>query len=185
MYFDVIMAGFGGQGIQIISQIVVVASINKKLNVTYLPSYGVEKRGGRTNVTIVVSDEEIGSPVVNHPLSVIAMDTIALAKYGPQLTAGGLLIANTSLIPEDSLRLGEVTALGLRCNDEALALGSTKLANMIALGSFVQKLDFLDTGDVEAVLPEVIPDRLKDTIPANIEAIRRGAELARNAVPAV
>ncbi len=180
MYYDVIMAGFGGQGIQIISQIVAVAAIKKGLGVTYLPSYGVEKRGGRTNVTLVVSDEEIGSMVTNTPLSIIAMDTIALEKYQPMVAPGGLVIANTSLIPEDLLSRTDVKNLPLRCNEEAIALGSAKVANMIALGAFIERAHFLDLADVEGVMEEVVPERLKKTIPGNLKAIRRGMDLAAN-----
>jgi 2-oxoglutarate ferredoxin oxidoreductase subunit gamma len=178
LYYDVIMAGFGGQGIQIISQIVAVAAIKKGLNVTYLPSYGVEKRGGRTNVTMVISDGEIGSMVTNRPRCVIAMDTIALDKYQGQVARDGLLIVNTSLVPEESVTRSDLTALRLRCNEEALALGSAKLSNMIALGTFIVKSRILEYTDLEAVMDEVIPERLKKTIESNLKAIRRGMELA-------
>ena len=114
MYYDVIMAGFGGQGIQMISQIVALAAIRRGLNVTYLPSYGVEKRGGRTNVTLVIADEEIGSMVTNHPKCVIAMDTIAVDKYRDQVAPKGLLIANASLVPEAMLDRGDTVPLALR-----------------------------------------------------------------------
>jgi len=153
VYYDVIMAGFGGQGIQTISQIVALAAIRRGLNVTFLPSYGVEKRGGRTNVTLVIADEEIGSMVTNHP---------------------------RSLVPESMLDRNDITPLALKCNDEALALGSVKLSNMIALGAFLRKSEILDFEDVEAVMDEVTPERLKHTIPANLDAIRRGMEVAAN-----
>lgn len=178
LYFDVIMAGFGGQGIQIISQITVVAAIKKGLNVTYLPSYGVEKRGGRTNVTAVFSDEEIGSMVVNRPMCVIAMDTIALEKYQPQVAPEGLLIANTSLVPDELVVRRDIKALRLRCNEEAIELGNARFANMIALGAFIERAHFLSYEDVESVMDEVVPERLKKTIPDNLKAIRRGMALA-------
>jgi len=180
LYYDVIMAGFGGQGIQIISQIVAVAAIRKGLNVTYLPSYGVEKRGGRTNVTMVISDGEIGSPVINHPRCVIAMDRVALEKYQPQVIENGLMIANTSLVPDDMCNRPGITSLKLRCNEEALALGSARLSNMIALGAFIERTGFLNYDEIEAVLPDVVPERLKKTIPSNLEAVRRGIEIASN-----
>ncbi len=180
MYYDVIMAGFGGQGIQIISQIVAVAAIKKGLNVTYLPSYGVEKRGGRTNVTMVISDGEIGSMVTNHPRCVIAMDTIALEKYQEQIAKDGLLITNTSLVPEESITRNDIVPMKLRCNEEALTLGSAKLANMIALGTFIRKSGILSYEDIEGVMDEVIPERLKKTIESNLKAVRRGMELAAN-----
>ena len=178
MYFDVIMAGFGGQGIQIISQIMVEAAINRGLEVTYLPSYGVEKRGGRTNVIVVFSDEAIGSPITNHPLSVIAMDAIALEKYQPQVTPEGILVANTSLIPESLINRNDIDTVKIRCNDEAIVLGNPKFANMIAFGALIEKIDFLNLDDISAVIGNVIPERLQDTIPKNLEAIARGMEIA-------
>ncbi|HNV49287.1 MAG TPA: 2-oxoacid:acceptor oxidoreductase family protein, partial [Spirochaetota bacterium] len=111
------MGGFGGQGIQVISQLVVEAAIRKGLEVTYLPSYGVEKRGGRTTVTVVLSDHEIGSPITNHPLCVIAMDVLALDKYQAMVAPGGSLIANTSLIPDEKIERGDISAITIRCNE--------------------------------------------------------------------
>jgi 2-oxoglutarate ferredoxin oxidoreductase subunit gamma len=175
----VIMAGFGGQGIQIISQIMVEAAINRGLEVTYLPSYGVEKRGGRTNVIVVIADEAIGSPITNHPFSVIAMDAIALEKYQPQVSPEGILVANTSLISESLINRNDINILKIRCNDEAIVLGDPKFANMIAFGALVEKIDFLDLDDIKAVIGNVVPERLQDTIPKNLEAIARGMEIAR------
>ncbi len=177
MYYDTIMAGFGGQGIQTISQLVAVAAINKGLEVAYLPSYGVEKRGGRTNVIMVISDEDIGAPITNHPLCVIALDTIALNTYQDQVEPGGILIYNSSLIPEELISRTDIDVIALRCNDEALSLGNPKVANMIALGAYIDRADFLGYDDIEAVMKEVIPERIHKHIPGNLTAIRRGMEL--------
>lgn len=181
MYYDVIMAGFGGQGIQIISQLVAEACINRGLELSYLPSYGVEKRGGRTNVTLVVSDGEIGSPITNHPVAVIAMDRIALEKYMPMIAPQGLLVANTSLIPEEIITRNDITALKIPCNDEALKLGGTRVSNMIALGAFLERTKIVGFDDIEKAMGSVIPERLKHTIPGNLAALRRGMELAAEA----
>lgn len=178
MYYDVIMTGFGGQGIQMISQLVAVASIKKGLNVSYLPSYGVEKRGGRTNVVVVISDEEIGSPITNTPCSLIAMDATGLQFYQPQVIQEGLLIANADLIPDESITRTDVSLLKIRCNDEALKMGNSKMANMILLGTFVEKVSFLDFADIESVIGEVISSHHRDLIPENLNAVRRGMELA-------
>lgn len=182
MYYDVIMAGFGGQGIQIISQVLVVAAINSGLEVTYLPSYGVEKRGGRTNVTVMISDQEIGSPVTAHPYAVIALDTIALDQYQDSVRDNGLLIANTSLIDPSTVKNGNRTTLHVRCNEEAVTMGNPKLANMIALGAFLASTSIVTFDDIKQSIDEVIPERLKDTIPGNIKAIERGMELSGQAV---
>lgn len=174
------MAGFGGQGIQVMSQIAAVAAIKKGFNVTYLPSYGVEKRGGRTNVTLVIADEAIGSMVTNHPKCVIAMDTVAVDKYQKLVAPRGLLIMNSSLAPDSMLHRDDIEPLALRCNDEAQALGSAMLSGMIALGAFLQRSGILGFSDVESVMEDVTPERLIKTIPANLEAIRRGIEIAAN-----
>ncbi|TFH43199.1 MAG: 2-oxoacid:ferredoxin oxidoreductase subunit gamma [Chrysiogenales bacterium] len=179
MYYDVIMTGFGGQGIQTISQFVALAAINKNLEVTYLPSYGVEKRGGRTDVYVIVSDEEIGSPITNTPSALIALDFIGLEFYKKMLKEGSLLIANTSLIPEEKIETGRgVSVAKVRFNEEAIAMGNPRLANMITLGCFVKHAPFLDYEDCVSVIGEVIPERLKETIPDNLKAIQRGIEIA-------
>jgi len=181
MYYDVIMTGFGGQGIQTISLIVALAAMEKGLEVTYLPSYGVEKRGGRTNVYVIVSDEEIGSPITNTPSALLALDIIGLEFYQAMLDRKSLLIANTSLIPEEKINTKDgVQVMKVKINEEAIAMGNPKLANMITLGCFVERLSFLGYEDLKAVIGDVIPERLKDTIPENLKAIERGIEIAKN-----
>lgn len=183
MYYDTIMAGFGGQGIQTISLLVAVAAINKGLEVSYLPSYGVEKRGGRTNVIMVISDEEIGSPIVNHPQCVIALDSTALSTYQDAIQEHGTLIYNTSLIPREQINRNDIEIIPLGCNEEAVAIGSAKLANMIALGAYIEKAGFVTFEEIAAAMDEVIPERLKKFIPSNISAISRGIELTKAVAP--
>ena len=179
MYYDVIMTGFGGQGIQTISLIMALAAMKKELQVTYLPSYGVEKRGGRTNVSVIISDEEIGSPITNTPRSILALDVIGLEFYQGMLEKGGLLVANTSLIPDDAIKTKDgVEVIKVRFNEEAIALGNPKMANMITLGCLAQRLSFLNFKDLEVVIADVIPARLKETIPDNLRAIQRGIDIA-------
>ena len=116
MYYDIIMTGFGGQGIQTISLLLAHAAMNKGLEVSYLPSYGVEKRGGRTNVYLIVSDEEIGAPITNTPQALLALDEVGLSFFQKMLGSGSLLIANTSLIPEGAIAVREgVRVIKARC----------------------------------------------------------------------
>ncbi|HOE20506.1 MAG: 2-oxoacid:acceptor oxidoreductase family protein [Spirochaetes bacterium] len=178
MYYDIIMAGFGGQGIQIISQLVAVASINKGLEVTYLPSYGVEKRGGRTNVFLVISDREIGSPVTNHPRALLVMDQNSFDTYIPTLRPDGLLVANRSLINTSSYKRDDIVPCCIFCNDEAIKLGNPKLANMIALGAFLKHINFLTIDDIKNIMNEVIPERLSHTIDLNMQALQHGNAIA-------
>ncbi len=180
MYYDMIMTGFGGQGIQMISQLVAVASIRKGLNITYLPSYGVEKRGGRTNVTVVVSDEDIGSPITNMPCALIAMDRIGLDFYQPVLKSAGVLIYNSNLIPPDAIERNDIDIVKVNCNDEAVAIGNAKLANMVTLGTLIGRIDFLKYEDIENIIEEVIPEHHRKTIPDNLKAVKRGMEISKN-----
>ena len=180
MCYDIIMTGFGGQGVQTISLIVAHAAMEKGLHVTYLPSYGVEKRGGRTNVYLIVSDDEIGSPITNTPQALIALDAIGLSFFQKMLSQGSLLIANTSLTQEDAIAVQEgVRVLMVRFNEEAAALGNPKLANMITLGCFLEETALVSFEDVCSVMEEVIPERLHRTIPENVRAIDRGIAIAR------
>lgn len=180
MYYDTIMAGFGGQGIQTISLLIAVAAINKGLEVTYLPSYGVEKRGGRTDVIMVISDEEIGAPIINHPQCVMALDSIALRTYQGKIKENGILIYNKSLIPSQQVEREDIEIIPLGCNEEAIAIGSTKLANMIALGAYIAKTDFVTFEEIARAMEEVIPERLKKFIPSNLSAVKRGMEIVRS-----
>ena len=177
-----IMSGIGGQGILFSGLCLAWTAMLEGHEVTYLPSYGVEKRGGRTTVTVVLSDHEIGSPITNHPLCVIAMDVLALDKYQVMVAPGGSLIANTSLIPDEKIERGDISAITIRCNEEALSLGTAKVANMIALGAFLERSPILGFDDIERVMGDVFPERLHAKIPLNLTALTRGMEIAA-AVP--
>ena len=98
MYHETIMSGIGGQGIMVIGTLLAQAAFLEDLNVTYMPTYGVEKRGGHADCTVVISSEEIGSPIVGAPQSCIVMSKSSLAKYAPRVKSGGLLLLNSSLM---------------------------------------------------------------------------------------
>ncbi len=180
MYHDIIMTGFGGQGIQMISQLVAVSSIEKDLNVSFLPSYGVEKRGGRTNVTLIISDEEIGSPITNTPGIILAMDLVGLEFYQEQLRKGGLLIVNSSLIPDEKIHGSGREVIKVKCNEEAVKMGNPRLANMVTLGSLIQRVPFIGIDDIKKVIEKVMPEHHREKIPDNLRAIERGIEIGRD-----
>ena len=104
MYFDSTIAGFGGQGIMLMGNILAHAAMAENKKVTYMPVYGVEMRGGTANCTIIISDQVIGSPVIRHPMSAIIMNRPSLEKFGARVRKNGQLIVNTSLIPEKDIR---------------------------------------------------------------------------------
>jgi 2-oxoglutarate ferredoxin oxidoreductase subunit gamma len=179
MYHDVIMAGFGGQGIMLIGDILAYAAMREGKRVTYMPTYGVEMRGGTANCTIMISDEEIGSPITGHPYSAIVMNGPSLEKFQPRVRPGGFLLVNTSLIDEKQVNRSDIDTLLLPTNDIALELGNGKMANMVALGGYVERTQVISLESIKGTLPKVIAERYHKTIPLNVKAIETGAQLAR------
>jgi 2-oxoglutarate ferredoxin oxidoreductase subunit gamma len=179
MYYDVIMAGFGGQGIMLIGDILAYAAMREEKRVTYMPTYGVEMRGGTANCTIMISDEEIGSPMTGHPHSAIVMNGPSLEKFQPRVRPGGFLLVNTSLIDAKQANRTDIDTLLLPTNDIATELGNAKIANMVALGGFVERTQVVSLESIKNTLPKAIAERYHKTIPLNIKAIETGAQLAR------
>ena len=175
MHHDVIMAGFGGQGILMIGNVLAVAGIRQGYRATFFPSYGVEMRGGTANCTVTLSDREIGSPVTSRPLGVIAMNEPSAAKFGPMIREGGHLVINSSLIP-DSVSVPEgVTVVRVPCNELASELGDARVASMVALGAYVAVTGLVKTCNIEGALPELLPERAHKLIPLNLRALEAGA----------
>ena len=176
MYHDLIMAGFGGQGILMIGDVLAVAGIRQGYRATFFPSYGVEMRGGTANCTVTLADREIGSPVTSRPLGLIAMNEPSAAKFGPRIREGGFLVLNSSLISEDVGGPEGVQVLRVPCNELALELGNARVASMVALGAYVALSGLVEPASIEAALPEVLPERAHKLIPINLEAIAAGAK---------
>jgi len=180
MYFDSIIAGFGGQGVLLMGNLLAYASMEEKKNVTYMPVYGVEMRGGTANCTVVVSDREIGSPIIHHPVSAVAMNLPSLVKFGPRVKKGGLLVVNTSLIPENEIRFGGVECLRVPSRELALEAGNERLANMVILGALVEKSGVLGLKSLKKALYPALDVRYHRMIPANQDAMDRGAAFVRD-----
>lgn len=174
---DVFIAGAGGQGILLIGNLLAEAAMGEGREVTFLPSYGVEMRGGNANCTVVISDKEIGSPSVNSPQTLIAMSKKAVDLYEPKVMAEGILILNTSLVPDREAKRDDVEVLGFPFNDIADELGNARLANMVALGVYVGKVGVVEVESLEEGLSEVLSERNRKHIPMNMEAIGKGVEL--------
>ena len=136
MQEEIIIAGFGGQGVIMAGKLLCIAAMNEGKHVSHIPSYGAEMRGGTANCSVVISDEEIGSPTVPKPSIVIVLNTPSLTKFEPKVRPGGLLIYNSSLIDKKPTRT-DITAVGLKANDISEAEGSTRAANMAAIGKLI------------------------------------------------
>ncbi|MBN2233005.1 MAG: 2-oxoacid:acceptor oxidoreductase family protein [Deltaproteobacteria bacterium] len=179
MYYDVIMAGFGGQGIMLIGNLLAYAAIRENKNVTYLPSYGVEMRGGTANCAVVISDREIGSPVVGRPESAIVMNRPSLVKFEPRLREGGILVLNSSLVPPAEVTRGDIDVLALPLNQLAGdQVGNARLANMVAIGAFVARSGVVAIASLVAALEDALNPKYHKMIPVNEQAIELGAARA-------
>jgi 2-oxoglutarate ferredoxin oxidoreductase subunit gamma len=179
MYNDVIMAGFGGQGIMVIGNLLAYAAIREDKNVTFLPSYGVEMRGGTANCAVVVDTRPIGSPIVGRPKSLIVMNRPSLVKFEPRMQPGGVLILNRTLVPVEVSKRDDIELVPLDLNALAeKACGNVRLANMVALGAFVQKSGVVALEAVFAALEDAINPKYHKMIPANRQALETGAAAA-------
>ena len=177
-YEEVIIAGFGGQGIMLAGKLLAQTAMKAGKEVTYMPSYGAEVRGGTANCMVVVAEKKIACPVVGKPDSLIVMNKASLNKFGPRLKSGGLLIMNSSLIDTEPELADSVEIVAVPADQLAVELGGQKAANMIALGAYLQKRQYLTPDAAAQALPDVLAERYHKTLPLNTEALRRGAEFA-------
>jgi len=178
LYEEIVIAGFGGQGIILAGKLLAQAAMRAGIEVTYMPSYGAEVRGGTANCMVIVSNKPIACPVVNRPDSLIAMNKAALGKFGPRLKPAGLLIFNSSLIHNEPEVGGDVEIVAVPADDIAVELESPKSANMVMLGAYLQKRGHLTPEQMAEAMPDVLAARYHKTIPVNLQALRRGAESA-------
>ncbi len=178
MQTEIVIAGFGGQGALFAGQILAFAAIDSGLDVTWMPSYGPEMRGGTANCTVVIADEEIGSPLVRHAKAAVVLNLPSLEKYEPLLAKDGVLIVNASLVNRSVTR-SDVDGLLIPAQEIAETIGNRRLTNMVMLGALVQKLPVLPLKAIEDALNNHLPERHRRMLPSNLEALRQGAAYAR------
>jgi len=177
MKTDLVIAGFGGQGVLFAGQLLAHAALDADLHTTWYPSYGPEMRGGTANCTVVISDEPIGSPVVARPEAALVLNLPSLDRYEPLVRPGGLLVVNASLI-DRQVRRTDVDVVAIPADDVAAELGSPRLTNMVLVGALLARRPVFTLDHVVATLERVIPERHRQLLPANRAALERGAELA-------
>lgn len=175
MQKEIIIAGFGGQGVLFGGQVVTYAAMDTGKEVTWIPSYGPEMRGGTANCTIVIADHEIGSPLVKHPPLAIALNLPSFDKYEEVLAEGGTLAVNQSMVDRPAKR-SDIHVIFVPCNEIAEEIGDRKLLNMVAVGALLTALPELKVEDVEKALAAHLPARHKHLLPKNYEALKRGFE---------
>jgi len=178
MQTEIILAGFGGQGILFAGQVLAYAAMDSGLDVTWFPSYGPEMRGGTANCTVIIADEEIGAPVVKYPQALIAMNAPSLDKFEPLVRPDGVIILNASLAAR-GIERDDVRGLEVPANHIAEELGDRRLANMVATGALVTLLPVLTLDQIKAALAEHLPSHKRHLLDANFQALDAGAAYAR------
>jgi 2-oxoglutarate ferredoxin oxidoreductase subunit gamma len=166
-------AGFGGQGIISLGQIWVYCAMNEGKNVTFFPFYGAEKRGGIARASVIVSDEEIASPLVTTPDSALVMNLDSLPLCEGLLKPGGLLLINTSLVKEEPKRK-DLRVVGIEAQGMAEKIGNGRFANMVALGAMAKLTGALGVSGIEGILKKFFPPDKHRFVPLNVEAILAG-----------
>ena len=175
MLVKTIFAGFGGQGVISMGRNLAQAAMMEEKNVTYLPSYGVEVRGGTTNCTVAISDEEIASPVASSPECVVVMNQPSLVRFQNHIESGGLLFVNSSLV-EAEISRGDIDIVRVPASSIAEKLGNPKSINMVMLGAFVKKTNLVSISTLIKGLEETLA-RKKKLIAVNKKALMEGYEL--------
>jgi len=174
---ELLIAGFGGQGILFAGEVLARAALIDGRHTTWLPAYGPEQRGGTATCAVVVSDSEIGSPVVADPAQAIIMNQPSLERFESAVRAHGLVILNTSMVPRrptrEDLRVIEVDA-----QFEAQAAGSGKAVNMVVLGALIEATGAVTWPAVEQAVTAMLESKGKELVKINLEAGRRGARIA-------
>jgi 2-oxoglutarate ferredoxin oxidoreductase subunit gamma len=183
MTTDLVIAGFGGQGVLFAGQLLAHAALDAGLQTTWYPSYGPEMRGGTANCTVVISDEPIGSPVVARPSAAIVLNLPSLDRYEPLVRPGGLLLVNASLV-DRAVRRDDLDAVSVPADDVAAELGDPRLTNVVLVGALLARIPVLTLDRVAATLATVLPARHRHLLAANRAALQRGFDLANAAAAA-
>ncbi len=179
MQKEVIISGFGGQGALFAGQLLAYTALEQAYHVTWFPSYGPEMRGGTAHCTVILSDEEIGSPVVKNPTGVIVMNIPSLERYEPLVASGGYLVVNTSLVDRNPERK-DIEVILVPAVEIAEELGDKRLANLVLLGALMERMGPLTIEQIGDALERHIPEHRRNLLEANIKAMAKGAELARS-----
>ena len=177
MTHELLIAGFGGQGVLSMGMTLSYAAIVEGREVTWMPSYGPEMRGGTANCIVIVSDANISSPIVTTFDSIIVLNQPSLDKFEKAVKPGGLLMFDSTSIIHPPTRK-DVQVLPLAASEEAVKMKNTRIMNMIVLGAFLERTRVVDAGSVMEALKKVLPERYHHLLPLNEQALKRGMELA-------
>jgi len=177
---EILMAGFGGQGMLLAGKVLAHAAMAGGMQVSWLPSYGPEMRGGTANVIVRLSTEPIASPLVTNPQALLVMNLPSLEKFAPRVKPGGVIVINRSLVPKDAER-EDCLVIAVDARELAQAAGSERAANFVMLGAYVGATDVVPGEVVEHAIEEEFTGGRAKHVPANLAAFRAGVAEGRKA----
>ncbi len=175
MRYDLFMAGFGGQGVLLAGNLLSYGALIEEKNVSFLPAYGVEKRGGAAMCTVVIANGEVGSPVIGRPSFCVYLNQTSFERYGAKVKDGGIAIINSSLVDDSGWQRSDLEVIRIPMNRIAMDLGDARMVNMVAAGAYAARSGAVALESLEQALKSVLPERNHRFIPANMLAIRAGA----------
>ncbi|MCB5278805.1 MAG: 2-oxoacid:acceptor oxidoreductase family protein [Candidatus Cloacimonetes bacterium] len=178
MTTELICAGFGGQGVLTIGKFLAKAGMKEGKNVSWLPSYGPEMRGGTANVSTVVSDEPIASPIVSYPDILVALNQPSIDKFAPSIRPNGILIYNTNMCPHGCKR-EDITTISAPMVDIAKEIGNQMVLNMLAIGIIIGKTGIIKYETMEEDLNSFMKDRNPELLELNLKAIKHGMQIGK------
>ncbi len=173
---EIIISGFGGQGVLSMGKILAYSGLMDDKEVTWMPAYGPEQRGGTANVTVIVSDEKISSPILSKFDIAIVLNQPSLEKFEPKLKPGGILIYDGYGILNPPTRK-DITIYRIDAMDKAAEMKNSKVFNMIVLGGLLKVAPVVSTKGVEKALFKTLPERHHAMIPLNMQAIEEGGKI--------
>ena len=176
---EIIISGFGGQGVMSIGKNIAEAGTEEGMEVTWVPSYGPEMRGGTANCTVILSDQRIGAPITEHPSELIAMNLPALLRFENAVLANGTIFVNSSVVNEKVDRQ-DVKVIYVPCNKIAEELGNAKVSNMVMLGAYVGATGAIKEETIKKMIQEIFTGRKAKLVPLNLEAFAQGLALGQN-----
>ena len=174
---ELLIAGFGGQGVLSMGMVIGYAAVVEGKEITWMPSYGPEMRGGTANCVVIVSDRQISSPIITTYDTVVALNQPSLDKFEKSVKPGGLLVYDSTNIITPPTRT-DVEVLPIAASEEAVKMNNTKIMNMIVLGAYLARTRVVAIEAVMEALKKVLPPRYHHLLDLNRQALRRGEELA-------
>ena len=179
MIEKVIMAGFGGQGLLFMGKLVAQISMDQGRHVTYFPSYGAEVRGGTANCHVVISDDEIHSPIVDHASSLVIMNGPSYTKFAGLLEPDGLMLLNTSIVQGHTPGACAGRIVEIDATNEANAIGNLRVGNMVMMGAYIEARKLMSMDEVTEGLKRTLSAKKPEMVEINLAAVQRGREIMR------